>query len=184
MKLFEYENFNLVINLPEVLLIKEFKDVWESDKSPNKEYAMKIFTFGYLYCDFQSPFSEFEEADKKQESLKSAGLTEDDINTDCVKAFIEMYLKIVNSNRIIRYIKSTWALLDKLEKYALEVDLTKTITSGSHKGRLLHSVRDARDTVKQMPELIIKAKELRELLKEEMKKSDAVRGDLSKGYFN
>ena len=185
MKIFEYKNFELSIHLPEILLIPEFKKVLDSDKSKDKKKAFQIFTYGYLLLDWNSPFREYSDEDRKKESLISSGLKEEELNTDVVIFFIKKYEEILNSNRIIRSIKSTWTMLDKLDDYANTVDLTMIIEAGPNKGKLVHSVKEVRDTIKQMAELIQKAKELRNVLKEEMQ-DDGVksRGNNTVGYFN
>jgi hypothetical protein len=185
MKIFEYKNFQLSLNIPEILLIPEFKEVLDSDKSKDKTFAFKIFTYGYLLLDWNSPFREYSDEDRKKESLISSGLNEKDIENELVKRFTNKYEEILNSNRIIRSIKSTWTMLDKLDDYANTVDLTMIIESGPNKGKLVHSVKEVRDTIKQMEELILKAKNLRNVLKEEMQEEGVKsRGNNSIGYFN
>lgn len=184
MKLFIYENFKLTLNEAEILLIKEFKDIWESDKSKNKEKAFKYFSYLYLLLDLQSPFADFSDKDKEDSALKSSELTSKDLENDLLKLAKVEYEKIINSNRIIRYIKSTWKLLDSLSEYCETVNFTTIIERGANAGRLVNSVKEGRDTVKQMEELIIKAQNLRKIFKEEMKSEGDIRGDQEDGYFN
>lgn len=185
MKIFEYKDYTLTLNTAEILLIPEFKAVMDSDKTKDKKNAFKIFTYGYLLIDWNSPFREYSDEDKKIEAVKSSEINDKDLESPITLAFIEKYKEILNSNRIIRYIKSTWTMLDKLEDYAETVDLTQTIESGPQKGRLTFNVKDVRDTIKQMEELIFKARNLRNVLKEEMEEEGSKsRGSNSVGYFN
>lgn len=184
MKIFEYKNFNLSLNLPEILLIPEFKAVLDFDKSKDKEQSFKIFTYGYLLIDWNSPFREYSDEDRKREALLSAELTEKNVENEMVSSFINKYNEIINSNRIIRYIKSTWESIDKLEEYCKKVDLLETVESGARRGSLVHNVNDYRNTIMKMPDLIKTAKELRDQLKEEMGgDEEAARGNVDKGYF-
>lgn len=48
---------NLVIlKNPEILLVKEFKTLWDTDKSKGKEAVMKLFAYIYFKHDFKSPY--------------------------------------------------------------------------------------------------------------------------------
>ena len=182
MKFFEYEKNNLKLNKPGILLVHEFKEVWDSDKSRDKKNAFKVFQYIYLVADWNSPYVDYLEAEKHKSAMKDAGLTQAKVSD--LKDALKKYEEIQNSNRIIRYIKSTWKMLDELENYGNNVNLTETVDSGPRKGSLVHSVKDVRDTVKQMEELIHKAKGLREVLKEEMKEETKSRGNTPTGYFN
>lgn len=176
MKIFNYDKFRLSLNEPEILLVPEFKELFEKDKTKEKKKAFSRFTYIYLMLDWNSPFKEYSDEERKRESLISSDLTKEDIDESLEQA-LKKYDEIKNSNRILRYIKSTWTLLDKLNDYCNSVNLTSTIEEGPQKGKLIHSVRDVRDTIKQMEELILKAKNLRNIFKEEMEDDIQVRGD-------
>lgn len=176
MEIFNYENHKLSLNIPELLLIAPFKCVIDEDKSKDKKHAFAVFTYIYLVLDWNSPYREFTESEKREEAKKNSGLKDVDIEKPSFIAAYTEYDKIRNSNRIIRYIRSTWEAIDKLEKYCQETNLQDTITSGARKGSLVHSINDYRNTIKQMPELIVKARELRTLLAEEQKEDSSIRG--------
>lgn len=178
MKLFKYENFKLSINQPELLLIREFKDLIDSDKSKEKVKAFKYFTYIYLILDWNSPYVDYTEQNKKDKALFDAGLKEKDLDDVLFTEAYTKYDEIVNSNRILRYAKSQWKMLDKLEEYVDTVDLTEIVESGPQKGKLVHSIAEARKTVKEMPELIEKAKEVRKQVQEELKESTGARGNV------
>jgi hypothetical protein len=177
MKLFKYENFQLSLNEPEILLVKEFKTLFDSDKSKGKTKSFNYLTYIYLMLDWSSPYIDYTDDLKKERALLDSGLKEDSLKDPLFQDVYSKYDEIINSNRILRYAKSQWKLLDKIEEYVESVDLTEIVESGPQKGKLVHSVRDARDTVKQMPELIEKAKEVRKQVQEELKESTGARGN-------
>lgn len=178
MKIFEYKDFKLQLNQPEILLVKEFADVIKADRSKDKSKSFRWFTYIYLMIDWSSPYVDYTDQLRKEKALSDAGLKEEDLEDKVFQAVYVKYDEIVNSNRILRYAKSQWKLLDKIEEYVDSVDLTEIVESGPQKGKLVHSVRDARDTVKQMPELIEKAKEVRKQVQEELKESTGARGSV------
>ncbi len=177
MKIFDYKDFVLSINKVELLLVPEFKAVFTWDKTKDKSKAFRVFTYIYLMLDWSSIYIDYTEENRKVRSIDSSGLTEKEIELDVVKNAFNKYYEIINSNRILRYAKAQWQLLDKIEIYVDSVDFTEVIESGPQKGRLVHSVKEARDTIKQMPELIDKAKEVRKQVQDELKESTGARGN-------
>ena len=55
MKLFKYEGYKIVIE-PEALLLKPFKQIWQRDRTINKDKAMMELGFIYFFCDTRSDY--------------------------------------------------------------------------------------------------------------------------------
>lgn len=53
---FDIEGSKVIIS-PETLTIKAFRDIWDYDKSPDKELASRMLTFVYHFMDLDSPFA-------------------------------------------------------------------------------------------------------------------------------
>ena len=49
-------NNNVIIKEPVILNVKEFKVIWDRDKTKNKSQANKEFSYLYLKNDFKSPY--------------------------------------------------------------------------------------------------------------------------------
>jgi hypothetical protein len=49
---------------PETLTIKVFRDIYDRDKSKNKDNAIKDFSYIYHTCDYNSPYSNYIEEEK------------------------------------------------------------------------------------------------------------------------
>jgi hypothetical protein len=69
MKVFELEN-NVVKVSPEVLTIKDFNNIWVSDKSKTKDEAFKAFAFIYHTCDYNSPYADLHIDEKESKVLE------------------------------------------------------------------------------------------------------------------
>ena len=50
LKLFKYEGYKLEVD-PKVLLIPQFKKIWDKDKTKGKVKALTDFTYIYFFCD-------------------------------------------------------------------------------------------------------------------------------------
>lgn len=51
---------------PETLTINVFKELWDRDKSKNKENAINDFSYIYHSCDFNSPYSSYIENEREK----------------------------------------------------------------------------------------------------------------------
>lgn len=70
MKIFNLKDYNIIVE-PEVLLVPEFKVIWDKDKSKHKEEAYKWFTYIFMLTDFSSPYSNLPHNKKELEIKKS-----------------------------------------------------------------------------------------------------------------
>jgi len=71
MKFFLFDNSanEVTINEPEILLIREFADLWDVSRNKTKEdpkgskrsRAYREFTYIWLMCDWASPYSDYTE---------------------------------------------------------------------------------------------------------------------------
>ena len=82
MNVFVYDNVNnrLEINEGEILLVREFKNLFDKDKSKDKSQAFKELTYIYLALDWKSPYSQYTELERHEEALRDSGLTEEEFN--------------------------------------------------------------------------------------------------------
>jgi hypothetical protein len=71
MKFFLFDNVNnsVVVNEPEILLVKEFSELWTNDRNKTKadptglkkSRAFRELTYIWLMCDWSSPYSDYTE---------------------------------------------------------------------------------------------------------------------------
>ena len=81
MAVFTIENNVVKVN-PEMLLIPEFKDIWDRDKSKDKGIAYKELAFVYFLADYKSVYTAYspeEREDKiKQDFIRDTSWVRDD----------------------------------------------------------------------------------------------------------
>ena len=68
MKLFKFEDYKLTIS-EEALLIKAFRDIWESDKSKDKSIATLELGVVYFMADPRSDYSWIEDENEKLKAV-------------------------------------------------------------------------------------------------------------------
>ena len=124
MKFFLFDNStnSVVVNEPEVLLIKEFAALWNNDRNKTKgdpkgikkTRAYRELTYIWLMLDWTSPYVDFDEQERHQECLKDAGLTEKEWNDPDFRAACRKYRELQNSSRALKLIKSAQGVVDKI----------------------------------------------------------------------
>ncbi len=183
LKPFLFINNQLIINEPEILLLKEFKDLWEYDTSKNKEYAYKVLTFVYLMEDLRSSIMNMSTSKRLIKSLESSGLTELDLAKPIVKNAITCYVDLFNSRRKLRLIRSMLYSIDQLCDFFGTINFKEKITEGAAKGRYQHDLTKYGTMLKQADVYMTKISDLEEQIQKEMEtmsEEGKIRGDARK----
>lgn len=173
MKFFEYKDFKLYLNTPELLLIPEFKKLLDVDKSKDKSKAFKQFTYIYLMKDWKSPYIDFEESERHIESLKSSGLE----STDGLEEALTKYEEILESDLTLVVIKSMKESIHSFKAYFKGINFTEKVESGPRKGSLVYSVSDYMRTMKEADSIFDTIAKLEEILKKKLKEDVSKRGN-------
>lgn len=185
MDLLVYENFKVTFADPvSFLSVKEFRDVWDSDKTKNKEYTWKVFLYIFLMCSYKSPYRNFLLKDKLEAAKKSSGLTDKEIDLESVKTAMTVYKKILHSNPKLAVIEDIMASINNFREYFKTVNFIEKVESGAKKGEMLYSPKDYLSVVEKTKTIFEQIDYLQKTLAEELEKKTDVRGDQEKGYFN
>ena len=110
MKFFAYDPVKEAIRLNDeaILLVKEFATLMEADRNKSKtdktgrkkERAFREFTFIYLFFDWESPYFQYVERDRYNESAKDAYMTELELEDLVFREACRKYDVMQNSSRI------------------------------------------------------------------------------------
>lgn len=133
MNVFVYDNVNnrLEINEGEILLVKEFKALFDKDKSKEKEQAFKELTYIYLAIDWKSPYNQYSELERHEEALRDSGLTEEEFNNPVFREACRKYRALQDSNKSVKMLEAAKAAADKLIDYFdVIVDLNERDQNG------------------------------------------------------
>ena len=133
MNVFVYDNVNnrLEINEGEILLVKEFKDLFDKDKSKDKRQAFKELTYIYLAIDWKSPYNQYSELEKHEEALRDSGLTEEEFNNPVFRAACRKYRALQDSNKSIKMLNAAKAAVDRfIDYFEVIVDLNERDPQG------------------------------------------------------
>lgn len=135
-QIFIFDNAENKLRIDEytILLIKEFKDLWDIERNKCAEdkkgtlriKAFKEFTYIYLMLDYKSPYFTFLEQHKHEAALVDSGLTEDDLLDPLFIKAINKYKELLDSDPILSLIKIAHNTLYKMQVFLDNIDFSDT----------------------------------------------------------
>lgn len=168
MKLFDLEN-NTVVVYPEALLIKEFKAVWDSDKSKDKQYAKEDLAFVYFKTDYKSIYRNYDEDIRDSKIIKDIITREDWKPSKQVEEAIIKY-KELHKTYSIGLLEDVEYGLSKLRHYFRNAaDNLSEDLEGKFTDKYITNVKKSR-------ELISDIKGLKEIVEKELNENKRVWG--------
>ena len=176
-----------VLVTPDLVLIKEFKDLLEPSRNKCKEdssglnhlRADKEFTYIYLAIDWKSPYSGFSNQEKHEAALQDAQLTEEEWNDPIFRAACRKYVALQDSNRYVRLLQASQEVTDKIIDYFQNIDLNST----DDQGKPLIKIADIQKAMDQSVKQIESLKQIEALVKKELTEQSQIRGGAVEGFM-
>ena len=147
MNFFVYDNAENRLSIDEysILLVKEFKDLWDITRNKCKEdktgklrlRAYKELTYIYLVLDYKSPYFQYLEKDKHESALDDSGLKEEDLKDEKFLAAYRKYQEIQESDPILSLIKTAFKTLHKMQVFLDNIDFNLDVDAD---GRPLYKI--------------------------------------------
>jgi len=191
MQFFIFNNADNTLEIDEysILLVKEFKDLWDKERNKCKEdktgklrlRAYKELTYIYLVLDFKSPYFQYKEEEKHTAALADSGLTEDMLKDEVFLAAFRKYKEIQDSDAILSLIKTAYNTLFKLQVFLDNIDFEEDIDND---GRLLYKPKEIFDSIASIAVMRTKLQELEITHKKNLAAANKVRGDTELGFMD
>lgn len=181
MNVFVYDNVNnrLEINEPEILLIKEFKSLFDRDKTKNKSQLWKELTYIYLAIDWKSPYSQYTELERHQEALSDSGITEEEFNDPSFREACRKYRNLQDSNKSIKLLNAARNAADQFAEYfETIIDLNER----DQNGKPIFSAEKVMKEMAQLSKVHEQLTILESQVKQEMEMQTGTRAGVSEGY--
>lgn len=172
LKLFRYEGYKVLIS-EEAFALKPFRQIWQRDRTVNKDKAIMELGFIYFYTDPRSDYQYLVDDKERMEAIKEGeGLPPNWQPDKIVKEAMEFYASFKPVSALLledtRYLVNKFrAKIRDLNFDNLEVKEFKEITA----------------IVKQITPLIRELDETEKALNAEMKSSSKMRGQGEKTIF-
>ena len=176
-KLFKYEGYKLNIS-EEALLLKPFKEIWQRDKSKNKDKALQELGYVYFISDPRSDYQYLVDEEERSKAIKEGeGIASKWKPDKVVLDAITFYKSFKPTSALL--LEDTRFAVDKLRKLLREIDLTEV----DDKGKPIYTLNTITATIKQIPSLVKDLDEAEKALNSELKTSGRMRGSGEKTLF-
>ena len=152
-----------VVTSPKALLLKQFKDVWDKDKSKDKKLASKELAYIYFLQDWASVYSNYAEEERHDILKVDLDLPEDWEVDHVVKEALKKYeeLQQTPSMRYARSVnKAFWDMLEYFDKIDWDErdNRGQAVYKHSEVSKVMGESGKLMDTVKKLDDLVRKEK--------------------------
>ena len=170
MKLFKYEGYSIKIE-PEALLLKPFKQIWERDKSENKDRAIMELGYIYFFCDIRSDYQYLVDDEERYQAIKeSEGFSKSWKPDKLVQEAIVFYNSFKSSSSLL--LEDTRYAVYKLRQHLRNLDLNQVDDTG----KPIYTLNSITATIKQIPALIKELEEAEKAIAKEAIAGGKMRG--------
>jgi hypothetical protein len=190
MKLFVLrDDFTIEINKEEVLLVKEFEELFslkfnkdeKGDMDGRKrQKAHKVLAYIYLVYDWKSPYSEYSPREKHEAATLDTGLSEEILRDQAVINAIRKYMELQDT-RILKLLRSSYQVVDKIRHHFETVDLSER---DPESGKPIFTAKDLMANLASLGKTVESLSQLEHIVKKEQEMDRSLRGDAEPGMFD
>ena len=188
--IFQYDNMHnrVELNMPEILLVKEFAELVKCERNICKEdpkgikglRAFREFTYIWLALDWKSPYSDYPEQERHKEALNDSGITEEEFNNPEFSAACRKYRQLQESNRSIKMLQAAQNTVDNfIDYFNTVVDLSERDANG----KPVFKTKDIIAEISSLSKVHEELKILEGQVKKEMMETSSIRGGATDGFL-
>ena len=180
----------IAVNQPEILLVKEFADLWTDERNVCSEdlsghkrlRAFRELTYIYLAIDWGAPGSKDTPANRHKYALESSQLTDEEYNDPIFKAACRKYKELQDGSSTVGPIIQTFRnKLHEIQVFIQSIDYNER---NEITGVPIFKVKDTLDAMQQLSKVMSSLKVLEAEYKEELQEASGLRGDATPGLFD
>lgn len=190
-KFFAYDSTNnrIVINEPEILLIKEFADLWTNDRNKCKEdptgtkkiRGFKELVYIYVALDWGAPGSKDTPANRHKYAMEASGLTDEEFNDPTFRAACNKYKDLQNASSVVGQMVETYTnKIHEMQEFIKSIDYNERTDTGMP----IFKIKDTLAEMQSLSKALEALKELENKYKEEQSAASGLRGDTRAGLFD
>ena len=190
-KFFAYDNSKnkIIINQPEILLVKEFADLWTNERNKCKEdptgdkkiRGFKELVYIYMAIDWGAPGSKDTPANRHKYALEASGLSEEEYNDPIFRAACNKYKQLQNSSSVIGQIIETYVnKIHEMQEFIKSIDYNERTDTGVP----IFKIKDNLTEMQSLDKAIDSLKNLENKYKEEQMEASGLRGNARPGLFD
>lgn len=190
--IFLYDNAtgSLKLNTHEILLVKEFEALWDTDRNKCSEdptgkkrlRAWREFKYIWLFADWKSPYQQYLEIERHKAAMEDSKLTDEEWNDPLFRAAVRKYIEIKDSSRILSLIKTAFRTLEKMRVSLDNIDLEERDPVNN---KPIWKAKDILDSIGSIGTMADKLKELELNYKKDLLSTQKkARGDHEEGFMD
>lgn len=190
-KFFAYDTTKnkIIVNEPEILLVKEFADLWTNERNKCKEdpkgdqklRGFKELIYIYMAIDWGAPGSKDTPANRHKYAMEASGLTEEEFNDDVFRAACVKYRQLQDTSSVIGKLVETYTnKIHEMRIFIESIDYDERAESGMP----IFKIKDTLSEMQNITKALDALKELENRYKEEQQESTGLRGDTTPGLFD
>lgn len=177
MKLFKYEGYKVVIS-EEAFALKVFRQIWNRDRSVNKDKAIMELGYIYFMVDPRSDYQYLVDEDERSKAIiEGEGLPSNWKPDKVITEAMEFYSRFKPTAALL--LEDTRYAVDKLRKLLRDINLNQL----DDKGKPVYTLNSITATIKQVPSLAKDLDEAEKALASEMRSEGKMRGQGEKTIF-
>lgn len=175
MKLFKYEAYRVVIS-EEALALKPFKQLWNRDRSTNKDRAISELAYVYFMEDPASDYQYLvDREDRSNAIIEGEGLGNKWKPDKMVIEAMKFYASFKTTSALI--LEDTRKVAENLRKALPALDITKE----DDKGRPIYTIASITKAIRELNVLVKELAETERVIAKEMNEANGrVRGQRAK----
>lgn len=187
-KFFAYDDSKnqIIVNEPEIFLVKEFADLWTNERNACKEdptgdkklRGFKELVYIYMAIDWGAPGSKDTPANRVAQALEASGLTDEELEDPIFKAACKKYQDLQDASSTVGpMIQMFRNKLHEIQVFIKSIDYNERTDTGMP----VFKVKETFDAMQQLSKVIASLKVLEEEYKQEQDEMAGLRGDTLPG---
>ena len=190
-KFFAYDNVKnrIIVNQPEILLIKEFADLWTNERNICKEdptgdqklRGYRELIYIYIAIDWGAPGSKDTPANRHAYAMEASKLTQEEYNDPVFRAACNKYRELQNSSSVIGQMVETYTnKIHEMQEFIKSIDYNERTDTGMP----IFKIKDTLAEMQSLSKALDSLKDLESKYKEEQMEASGLRGAARAGLFD
>ena len=187
---YDTDKNEIIVNQPEVLLVKEFADLWTNERNkcpedPSGTKRLKAFrelTYIYMAIDWGAPGSKDTPANRHKYALEASQLTDEEYNDPLFREACRKYKELQDGSSTVGPLIQTFRnKLHEIQVFIQSIDYNERSETT---GMPVFKVKETLDAMQQLSKVMASLKMLEGEYKEEIQEASGLRGDATPGLFD
>ena len=187
-KFFAYDDSKnqIIVNEPEIFLVKEFADLWTNERNACKEdptgnkklRGFRELVYIYMAIDWGPPGSKDTPANRVAQALEASNLTQEELEDPVFKAACKKYQELQDASSTVGpMIQMFRNKLHEINVFIKSIDYNERTDTGMP----VFKIKETFDAMQQLSKVIASLKVLEEEYKQEQDEMAGLRGDTLPG---